>query len=409
MSSRKVFVLGGHTSKFIGKNHPDFIWKKHPLFGKKENPTLKEYIVEAIQKTLSVNNADAGLVDKAYVTNFAGELFSSQGHLGSAVAEASEKLMFVPSMRVEGACASGGLGFNAAVDSVLAGNDVCLVVGAEVQTTVSAREGGAFLARAADFERQRPIDDFTFPALFALRKKHYMAKYGIKQEDIDAVVLKCYQNGHKNPLAHMHATPMTAKDVAESATFLSNPELKDHLKLVECSQVSDGASGILVVSEEGLKKMGLNKSDAIEVLASQICTGNLYRDTDETLTDMLTTAEAAKRAYAKAGIKQSDVNVAEVHDCFAIAEICMMDALGFSKPGEGAFVHKHRPIVNCGGGLLSYGHPVGTTGVKQINEIYKQMKGKAGDYQLAGPVDIGLASNMGGNDKTTVVSIFKNL
>lgn len=405
---KKVYVLGGHTSKFIGKNHPDFIWKKHPLFGQKENPKLKEYIVETVQKTLGMNGTDAKLVDKAYVSNFAGELFSSQGHLGSTLAEASDKLMFVPSMRVEGACASGGLAFNAAVDSVLAGNDICLVLGAEVQNTVSAREGGDFLARAADYERQRSLDDFTFPALFALRKQKYLARYGIKQEDVDAVVLKCYQNGHKNPLAHMHATPMTEKDVAESATFLSNAELKPYLKLAECSQVSDGASGLIVVSEEGLKKIGLDKSHAIELMSSQICTGNLYQDTDETLTDMLTSAEAAKRAYAKAGIKHTDVNVAEVHDCFAIAEVCMMDALGFSKKGEGAFVHKERPIVNCGGGLLSYGHPVGTTGVKQINEIFKQMKGKAGDYQLSGPVDIGLAANMGGNDKTTVVSIFKN-
>lgn len=405
---RRVYVIGGKTSTFIGKNHPNFIWKKHPDFGVKKNPSIKDYIVNCVRDTLETTGAQASQVEKVFVGNFAGELFSQQGHLGSAVAEAHENLMFVPSMRVEGACASGGLAFSCAVDSVRSGADVALVLGCEAQNTVTAREGGDYLARAADYERQRPLDDFTFPALFAIRKKHYMKRYGITQKDIDQVVLKAYAAGNKNPLAHMHTVKMSERDVEESAFFLGNEELKPFLKLAECSQVSDGSAGLIVVSEEGLKKLGKSKADAIELLSTQVTTGNLFRDTEETFTDLLTSRAAAQRAYKEAKISPSDVKVAEVHDCFTIAEIGMNEALGFSKPGEGAFLHKERPIVNTGGGLVSFGHPVGCTGVKQINEVFQQMKGKAGAYQLSGDVEVGLAANMGGNDKTCVVSIFKN-
>ena len=145
---RRAFILGGHISKFIGSRHPDFIWKKHPDFGKKENPTLEDYIDEAVNGALSATGTPAEAVEKAWIGNFAGELFSSQGHLGAAVVGSNKGLQHKPCMRVEGACASGGLAFASALDAIRGGTDVALVVGAEVQTTVSARQGGEFLARA---------------------------------------------------------------------------------------------------------------------------------------------------------------------------------------------------------------------------------------------------------------------
>ncbi|KAF0980079.1 hypothetical protein FDP41_001232 [Naegleria fowleri] len=409
---RKVYVLGGYTSKFIGKGHPDFIHKKHPLFGKQTNPDLKWYLMTAIQETLKMHQCKGELVDKIFVGNFAGECFSNQGHLGSGVSEANSGLLYKPSYRLEAACASGGVAFNAAVDSILGGSsDVALVVGAEEQNTVSAREGASHLAKAADFNRQRPIEEFTFPALYAIRKMHYLKKYGhlVRSEDIEAVALKAYAAGNKNPLAQMFSVKLDQQGVLESPKFLTNPEIKEALKMCECSQVSDGGAGLLVLSEEGLQKLGVPKSQAIELLASEVAIGNLYNDTPETFSDLLTTRAAAKRAYEKAGVSPQDISVAEVHDCFAIAEVGMNEALGFSKPGEGAFLHLTKPMVNTGGGLIAFGHPVGATGVKQINEVYKQMKGKAGDYQLKSSLELGVCANMGGNDKTSVVSIFKNL
>ena len=164
--TRKTYVLGGHITKFIGSRHPDFIWKKHPEFGKKENPILEDYIDEAVNGALENTGVKAESIEKAWIGNFCGELFSNQGHLGAAVVGANPGLMHKPVMRVEGACASGGLAFTSAVDAIQGGADVTLVAGAEVQTNASARVGGDYLARASHYTRQRGIDDFTFPALF---------------------------------------------------------------------------------------------------------------------------------------------------------------------------------------------------------------------------------------------------
>ena len=169
--SRRVFVAGGAITPFLGKGHPDFIWKRHPDFGQRENPTLREHLTSAVTQAAENVGADLAVVDKAYVANFVGELFINQGHLGAALAGVHPALALKPTMRVEGACASGGLAMSCGVDAIRAGSDVVLVTGVEVQTTASARTGGDYLARAADYERQRGIDDFTFPALFARRTK----------------------------------------------------------------------------------------------------------------------------------------------------------------------------------------------------------------------------------------------
>ncbi|MCB9672688.1 MAG: hypothetical protein H6734_24640 [Alphaproteobacteria bacterium] len=415
--SRRVFVLGGFNTPFIGKKHPDFIWKGHPDFGKRENPTLEETITAAVRGALEATGVEAAAVEKAWIGNFVGELFNNQGHLGAALVGAHPDLLFKPVMRVEGACASGGLAFASAVESIRAGTDVALVAGAEVQTTASARQGGDYLARAAHYARQRGIDDFTFPALFAWRTKHYREKFGVSEEDIGHVAVKAYANANKNPLAHMKAVRMDIETAGsinpKNPAFLSNEDLNPFMKMSDCSQVSDGGSAILVVSEAGLKALGRSPSDAIELVGISHVTGNLYEDGDPT--KMEATMVAAERVYADAGIKPSDVQVAEVHDCFTITELLMYEALGFADAGRGAELVKEGRTaiggdipVNTGGGLVGFGHPVGATGVKQILEIHRQMKGQCGDYQVPGTPGVGLTVNMGGNDKTVVASVFRN-
>jgi acetyl-CoA acyltransferase len=289
-------------------------------------------------------------------------------------------------------------------------------VGVEVQTTETARTGGDYLARASHYPRQRAIDDFTFPALFGRRAKAYREATGTTEEDIGRVAVKAYANANKNPLAHMQAVKMdlatasTAND--KNPTFLSNAEYAPYVKMSDCSQVSDGGSGVVVVSEEGLRRLGKTEADAIEVLAVAHATGNLWEDGD--LTRLETVARAAAEAYAQAGLRPSDIQVAEVHDCFTVAEILMMEALGWAPYGQGAALVREgrtditgdRP-VNTGGGLVGFGHPVGATGIKQILEIYRQMKGRCGDYQVPTLPRLGLTANMGGDDKTVVVSILR--
>jgi len=414
---RRAFVLGGHITPFIGKRHPDFIWKRHPDFGTKENPTLEDYIVTSVQGALESTGVSADQVEKAWIGNFVGELFVNQGHLGAAVAGADPGLVNKPAMRVEGACASGGLAFASALESIQAGTDITLVVGAEVQTTASARQGGDYLARASHYSRQRGLDDFTFPALFARRTREYRDAFGVTEEDIAFISEKAYGNANRNPLAHMQAVKMDLETAASASdknpAFLGNEDLRPFMKMSDCSQVSDGGAALILVSEEGLKKLGRTPADAIEVLALEVATGNLFEDGD--LTQMTTTKAAADRAYASAGKNPEDIQVAEVHDCFAVTELLMYEALSWAEPGKGAdLVRSGRTQisgdlpVNTGGGLIGFGHPVGATGVKQILEIYRQMKGLAGDYQVGNQPQIGLTANMGGDDKTAVVGIFAN-
>ncbi len=415
--NRRVFIIGGHTTPFIGKKHPDFIWKRHPDFGKRENPTLEDYISASVNGALESTGTAAELVDKAWIGNFVGELFSNQGHLGAAVVGSNAGLMYKPVMRVEGACASGGLAFASAVESIQAGSDVALVVGVEVQTTASARIGGDYLARASHYSRERQIDDFTFPALFARRTKAYRAAHGTTEEDIGRVAVKAYNNANRNPLAHMRTVKMSLEQAGSindrNPAFLSNEELHPYMKMSDCSQVSDGGSALIAVSEEGLKKLGKTPADAIELVAVSHATGNLYEDGNAL--ELTTTATAANRAYAAAGIRASDVGVAEVHDCFTLTELMMYEALGFAEMGQAAdLVRDGRTDidgdtpVNTGGGLVGFGHPVGATGVKQILEIYRQMKGLCGDYQIATPPTVGMTANMGGDDKTVVAAIFRS-
>lgn len=411
---RRAYVLGGHLTPFVGKKHPDFVWEKHPDFGKRTNPTLEETIVAAVRGALDATGVPATAVEKAWIGNFAGELFSSQGHLGAAVAGSHPDLVGKPAMRVEGACASGGLAFASAIESIRAGTDVALVVGAEIQTTASPRTGGDYLARAAHYARQRGIDDFTFPALFARRCREAYTTGFCTEDDTALVSVKAYANANLNPLAHMRTVKMPF-EVARTANernpaFLGNEELKPYLKISDCSQVSDGGAALVVVSEEGLAKLGRTKDDAVAVLGVGVATGNLFEDGD--LLGMPTTATAARRAYAEAGLAPTDVHVGEVHDCFAITEILIYEALGFAPRGQGAaLVREGRTAldgdlpVNTGGGLIGFGHPVGATGVKQILEVVRQLRGSAGAYQAKRAMRTGITANMGGDDKTSVVTL----
>ncbi len=413
---RRVFLLGGHTTPFLGKRHPDFIWKGHPDFGTRENPTLEDTITASVRGALEATGTPAAAVEKAWIGNFVGELFAHQGHLGAAVVGAHPDLLYKPVMRVEGACASGGLALASAVEAIQAGTEVALVVGAEIQTTAPARVGGDYLARAAHYRRQRPIDDFTFPALFARRNRAYLQGTEATEEDLGRVAVKAYANANRNPLAHMRAVTLDLETAAAASDknpcFLANEELHPWLKMSDCSQVSDGGSALILVGEEGLRRLGKRPEDATELTALAQVTGDLYRDGD--LLRLEATEAAAGRAYDQAGIRPGDVQVAEVHDCFTVTELLMYEALGFAERGRGMhLIREGRTAVegdlpvNTGGGLVGFGHPVGATGVKQVLELHRQLRGDCGDYQIGGSPRVALAANMGGDDKTVVVSILR--
>ncbi len=229
-----------------------------------------------------------------------------------------------------------------------------------------------------------------------------MEAFGIAPSDIAKVVVNAYSNGAKNPLAHMRTVPMSLEHASEASdknpAFLSNEELQPYMKISDCSQVSDGGSALILVSAEGLKKAGKTPADAVRITGYGHATGPIEGPAD--LTQMDVTKLAADEAYASAGVSADQIQVAEVHDCFAIAQILAMEALGF-------IAMDGKIPVNTGGGLMAFGHPVGATGVKQAGEIFRQLLGRCGDYQVPGEPKIGLTQNMGGYDRTSVVTILQ--
>ena len=181
----------------------------------------------------------------------------------------------------------------------------------------------------------------------------------------------------------------------------------------ECSQVSDGASAMLLVAEAGLRRLNKTADDAVEIIGRGHAVDSLFEDGD--LRQLSTAALAAQRAYASAGIAANDIGVAEVHDCFTVTELMMYEAMGLAAPGDGAALIRDGATaldgsipVNTGGGLIGFGHPVGATGVKQVIEVFRQMKGECGDYQIASLPKYGMTMNMGGDDKTVVSLVMRN-
>ncbi len=419
MSSRSIpttYILGGAHTPYLGKFHPDFIWKGHPDFGSRHNLTLEEHLCQAIRGALENTRVPASSVDAGFVGNFVGELFSQQGHLGSVAAGAHPALDTKPWTRTEGACASGGLALIAAIHSIAAGNDITIVAGAEVQTTENAKVGADYLARAAHYATERDIDAFPFPALFARRIRAYMENGDLTFDDLARLSAKAYGNANRNPAAHMHGYRMSFEEArepsAKNPTFLSDEALHPFLKISDCSQVSDGASALVLVSEDGARRLGRKPSELVKISGFGHAVGAIQGERD--LTRASITAQAAAQAYHRAGRKPEDIQVAELHDCFTINELLLYEACGFANYGQGARLIREgvtelegRLPVNTGGGLIGFGHPVGATGVKQALEVARQLNGECGDYQVSNNPRIGISANIGGDDRTAVVAVYE--
>lgn len=412
---RRVFIVGGAILPFIGKYHPDFVWKKHPDFGVRENPTIEEHLTGAIEAAFADAGVTGDAIERAYISNFAGGLFVNQLHMGSMAARVPG-LDGKPISRVEGACASGSMAIVSAMESLQAGYDIALAAGVEVQNTRSAQDGAEFLARASHYETERGLDVFGFPAMFGRRAKAYFAQTGMKREELGHVIVKAFGNANKNPLAHMHTFETTFEEATtvgpRNPEYLSNPELRDYLRVLESSPVSDGSAAIVLATEEGLAKLGKTTDGLIEIVSWDQRTGALGRAGDYTRLEQVTIA--AHKAMSDAKISLGDVGVAEVHDCFAITEVMMMESIGLAEHGhgitpirDGVTAIEGKLPVNTGGGLIGFGHPIGATGIKQVLEIKRQMKGECGAYQIANRPALGLTVNMGGDDRSVVSMVLR--
>jgi len=317
---------------------------------------------------------------------------------------------------VEGACASGGLALASGLKSVLSGMaDTVLVMGVEVQNTVKAIYCADFLAGAGWYDGERKEGHtYFFPGKFSDRAGAYGAKVGPQKarEAFAHWYRNAVENARFNPDAQEHFNKV-ADLVAQGLTPPNGRSFTDHLNLYDCSKVSDGAAAIIVASEEGWRRLGLAREDVVEIAGYGQMAANLTTPPPDP-TEMTTCRLAADQAKAMAGIGIEDVGVCEVHDCFTISGVLLTEALGMAKAGEGADAvisgltrRTGQYPTNTGGGLVGYGHPTGATGVRMAVDLWRQLTGRAGGYQVDVKKDHGIMVSMGGNDKTVVSLVLK--
>ena len=406
---RKVYITAGYNTISLGTGRKEF----NP---KKPRPGLEHYIDEAGKATLSMIGG-AKQVDECVIGNFMSARFNKQANLPGFFPMIDPGLRMKPATRVEGACGSGGLALAFGIRSVLAETaEVVLTMGVEVQNTMKAIYGADVLACASWYKDRKNGHAYAFPGLFSNRAGAYFEKYG--RDTTRKAMARWYrlmvENARLCPTAQEHHNSVADLD----AQGLSEPDGRffvDHLNVYDCSKVSDAASSLVIVSAEGLKKIGQQPKDAVEVIAWAQAEEDITKPPIDP-TEVSTIKYAANLALKRAGITIDQVGTVETHDCFTIAGIMAIEALGLAAPGKGAdFIlggHVSRTgkiPFNTTGGLVGWGHPVGATGVHQAVTIWEQLTGQAGDSQITIYPErpFGLSVNMGGDDKTVVAVVYK--
>jgi acetyl-CoA C-acetyltransferase len=381
---REVAVIG------VGMNKWGELWEK----------PLRQIFTEAA--ILALDDAGVDKIDSLYVGCMSSGLFVGQEHISSLLADYLGQLP-VPAARVESACASGGLAIRLGWMEVASGlSDIVLVGGVEKMTDVNGNEATFALGTAADQEYEC-YHGITFPGLYALMARAHMEKYGTTREQLAMVSVKNHANGSLNPLAQY---PFKVSVEA----VLNSVMVADPLRILDCSPITDGAAALILGPVELAKKL---KKPIVKIVASGMATDTIALSSRREITWIESTYQAAKRAYAMADKKPEDMDIIEVHDCFTIAEICVMEALGLVEKGKGGKAVQDgltslqgKIPVNTSGGLKAKGHPVGATGAAQAVEVVKQLRGEAGPRQVK-DAKVGLTQNMGGSGGSSVVHIFE--
>ena len=373
-------------------------------FGELWDKSFRQLIAEAGSKAILDAGIEGKEIDAMYVGVMSSGRFVGQEHVGALVADASGfSRLHIPATRVEGACASGGLAVRQGYLSVASGmNDIVVIGGIEKMYDVGGTEATETLVTAADQEWEA-FFGATFPGLYAMIATRHMHEYGTTREQLAQVAVKNHANGALNP----HAQYKREIDIE---TVLNATSVAYPLGLLDCSPVSDGAASIVLCAAEKAKKY---TDKLIKITGSGQASDTLALHARRDICTLDSTVYASKMAYKQANVTPKDIDTAEVHDCFTIAEICAIEDLGFVEKGEGgkAIDNKITTLdgslpVNTSGGLKSKGHPVGATGVAQIVEIGLQLREEADKRQVK-DAKIGLAHNIGGSGATCTVHILE--
>jgi len=373
-------------------------------FGKHEGLYAREIFSFAVKEAFDrCPKLDPKRDIKAMFIGHMGEAYEHQGHMGAAVADWAG-LAGIPATRTEAACASSGAALRSGIYAVLSGlADTVIVGGVEKMTHRTTAEVTEYLAMASDY----PFEQFhgiTFPGLFALMATAHMNDYGTTQEQMAKVAVKNHYHASLNPKAHLQ------KEITVD-TVLSSKVVAWPLKLYDCSLITDGASCIIMTKPELASKF----TDApVHIIGSGQASDTIGLYERTSLTSLNSAKLAAKTAYEMAALKPSDINVAEVHDCFTFVEIMSYEDLGFCPVGKGGKLIESgetrlggRLPVNTSGGLKAKGHPVGATGTAQAYEIYLQLTGQADKRQVK-DAKVGLTHNVGGSGATATVHVYRS-
>lgn len=378
-------------------------------FGELWDKSLLDLAHEAALEAIDDSRLPVNQIEAVFVANMLSGKLSNQDHLGAAIA--SNLGIKGASFRVEGACASGGLAVHLAIQSLLSGTyKNVLVVGVEKMTDASSSEvSSALMGAGSEMERKAGL---TFPGLYALMAKAHMQKYGTTRTDLASVSIKNHFHASLNEKAQF-PYEITLEKALES-TYIATP-----FTLFDASPITDGAAAVMLSADiMGSRSLPARPAGGpagrqVYISGSAVATDTLDLSKRADLTKLQATKEASQKALKQAGVEIKDINVAEVHDCFTIAEILAMEDLGFCPAGAGGkFIAKGitklggKLPVNTSGGLKACGHPVAATGVKQIVEIASQLKGNYGRRQVSG-AKVGLTQNVGGTGATVVVHILQ--
>lgn len=383
---RDVCIVG------VGMSQWGEVWRR----------SFRQLFVDAA--TAAIKDSGVDHLDSLYVGCMSGGLFVQQEHVGAICADYLG-MPGLPAARVESACASGGISLRQAFIEVGSGlSDIVMAAGIEKMTDVDGDGATAALAGAADQEYE-VFHGATFPGLYAMMAHAHMAKYGTTSEMMAAVSVKNHHNGAMNPVAQYPFEISVEK-------VLNSVMVADPLHILDCSPITDGAAAVIVTSEEVAKKLG---KPYVKIIGSGVATDTIALAQRDDMTTIKASTIAADRALKMAGKKLSDVQFAEVHDCFSIAELIVLESIGLYAPGKagpatvaGETALDGKFPINSSGGLKCKGHAVGATGIAQAIEVFKQLTGQAeGGRQIPGSLKIGMTHNMGGTGASSVVHILE--
>lgn len=412
----KVYILGGAQTDFERN------WKKE---GKNMIALLKEAISDGFTDA-EIDFDDVVSLNKenrvaCFVGNFIAEKYTEQGHLGAFLTEVNPAFYGVPSARYEAACASSSVAIDAAQTKIQNGDyDVAIVVGWELMKTVDSKIGGDFLGRAAYYEKEGKGIDLPFPKLFGRLADEILKKYHIDEQrfmdSLARISTLNYANAKRNPLAQTRKWFMSYEQARQRGTE-TNPLVGGRLAVSDCSQVTDGAAVVVLASENFLKERNIKNKPILKGYGHRTAPMLFEKKMEDAQNSeyiLPWTRQAVLDAYRRSGLRVEDIDVFETHDCFTSSEYAAISAFGITKPGEeykgiedGTIAFDGKKPINPSGGLIGCGHPVGASGARMLLDIYKQVSGKAGAYQVK-KANNALMLNIGGSATTNFVFVVGN-